>query len=196
MGQARRILVYGAAGSGKSTMAEIIGELTGIPVTSVDDICWSPGWVPMPKEQQIATFDRITRADAWILDSAYGSWRDLALERSDLVVALDYTRMTSLGRLLRRTARRMIDGQEVCNGNRETWRGVFARDSVVVWHFTSYRRKRAEMRAWAAAASGPPVIRLERPVDARAFAESRGVVARGRSRRLYLRSFSPRVWRH
>ena len=195
VGRAQRILVYGAAGSGKSKMAGILSELTGILATSVDDICWRPGWVPMSKEEQIATFDRITRADAWILDSAYGSWRDLALERADLVVALDYARMTSLARLLRRTARRLIDQQEVCNGNRETWRGVFARDSIVVWHFTSYRRKRAEIRAWAAASSGPPVIRLDRPVNARAFAESGVVVARTSSRRRSMRSLGPAVWR-
>ena len=84
-------------------------------------------------------------------DSAYGGWRQLADERADLVVALDYSRLTSLTRLLRRTATRIVDQQEICNGNHETWRTVFARGSLVVWHFTSFRRKRIEMRAWAAA---------------------------------------------
>lgn len=172
MGDARRILVYGATGSGKSTMAEILGRLTGVPMTSVDDICWNPGWVPMPEADQIAHFDALTRTDAWILDSGYGSWRHLAYERADLVVALDYPRLTSLARLLRRTAARVIDRQVVCNGNRESWRAVFARDSLVVWHFTSFRRKRTEMRTWEAAASGPPVIRLRRPRQGRAFIEA------------------------
>ena len=142
VGDARRILVYGATGSGKSTLAETLGGLTGIPATSVDDICWSPGWVQMPPDEQIAHFDGLTRTKTWLLDSAYGPWRDLAIERADLVVALDYPRLVSLGRLLRRTTARVIDRQEVCNGNRESWRAVFARDSLVVWHFTSFRRKR------------------------------------------------------
>jgi adenylate kinase family enzyme len=169
VGDAQRILVYGATGSGKSTLAQILGEAIGIPATSVDDICWSPGWVQMPPEEQIAHFDALTRTDAWVLDSAYGPWRHLAYERADLVVALDYPRLVSLGRLLRRTRARIFDGQEICNGNRESWRTVFARDSLVVWHFTSFRRKRAEMRAWEVAASGPPVIRLRRPAHGRAF---------------------------
>ena len=54
---AQRILVYGATGSGKSIMARRLSELTGIPWTSVDDICWSPGWVQMPQDEQVAHFD-------------------------------------------------------------------------------------------------------------------------------------------
>jgi adenylate kinase family enzyme len=177
VGDAQRILVYGATGSGKSTMARQLSELTGIPWTSVDDICWRPGWVPMPPDEQLAHFDALTRTDSWLLDSAYGVWRHLVHERADLVVALDFARLTSLARLLRRTTTRVIDQQEICNGNHESWRTVFARDSLVVWHFTSFRRKRTEMRGWAAAAAGPPVIRLRRPADARAFVDSGGVVA-------------------
>jgi adenylate kinase family enzyme len=150
-----------------------LGELTGIPMTSVDDICWNPGWVQMPRDEQIERFDGITRGEAWVLDAAYGHWRDLVIARADLVVALDYARATSLSRLLRRTTRRVIDGAEVCNGNRETFRGAaFSRDSVVVWHFTAFGNKRREMRAWEDAASGPPVIRLRRPRHARAFLEA------------------------
>lgn len=177
VGEAQRILVYGATGSGKSTMARRLSELTGIPWTSVDDICWQPDWVQMPQDEQLAHFDILTRTDSWILDSAYGAWRHLAHERADLVVALDYARLTSLTRLLRRTASRVLDQQEICNGNHESWRTVFARDSLVVWHFTSFRKKRREMRAWAAAASGPPVIRLRRPDHARSFVDAGGVVA-------------------
>jgi adenylate kinase family enzyme len=150
-------------------MAQLLGELTGLPVTSVDDICWSPGWVQMPAHEQITYFDALTRTDAWILDSAYGPWRDLAYERAELIVALDHPRLVSLLRLLRRTRARIVDRQAICNGNQESWRTVFARDSLVVWHFTSFRRKRDEMRRWEAVASGPPVIRLRGPADARAF---------------------------
>jgi adenylate kinase family enzyme len=171
VGDAKRILVYGATGSGKSTLANSLGRLTGIPVTSVDDICWSPGWVQMPPGDQIAHFDALTRTDAWILDSAYGPWRDIAYGRADLVVALDYPRLVSLIRLLRRTRARIVDRQEICNGNHESWRTVFARDSLVVWHVTSFRRKRSEMRTWAAAASGPPIVLLGRPHETATFLE-------------------------
>ena len=172
LGDAQRILVYGATGSGKSSMAGQVSELTGIPWTSVDDICWRPGWVPMPADEQLAHFDDLTQTRSWILDSAYGGWRHLVLERADLVVALDLPRLTSLTRLLRRTAARIFDQQEVCNGNTESWRSVFARDSLVVWHTTSFRRKRREMRSWEAAPSRPAVVLLQSPAQARSFLEA------------------------
>jgi len=172
VGDARRIVVYGATGSGKSTMARRLSELTGIPWTSVDDICWRPGWVSMPLDEQLAYFDALTQTGSWILDSAYGGWRHLAHERADLVVALDVGRLISLTRVVRRTVTRIIRRQEVCNGNHESWRTLFARDSLVVWHFTSFRRKRAEMRAWESETTGPPVIVLRSPAHARSFIEA------------------------
>jgi adenylate kinase family enzyme len=172
LGDAHRILVYGATGSGKSTMARELSELTGIPWTSVDDVCWRPGWVPMPLDEQLTHFEALTETDSWILDSAYGGWRHLAHERADLVVALDLARLTSLTRVIRRTATRIVYKEEVCNGNTESWRGLFARDSLVVWHSTSFLRKRTEMRAWETATSGPPVIRLRSPAHARSFIEA------------------------
>ncbi len=172
VGDARRILVYGATGSGKSTMARQLSELTGIPWTSVDDICWRPGWVPTPQAEQLAHFDALTATDTWILDAAYDAWRHLAYERADLVIAMDYPRLTSLSRVLRRTATRMRRREQICNGNYETWRRFFSRSSLVVWHFRSFGSKRAEIRQWAAAAAGPRVVLLRSPARARAFLEA------------------------
>ena len=172
VGDARRILVYGATGSGKSTMARQLSELTGIPWTSVDDICWRPGWVAMPPSEQLAHFAALTSEDSWILDAAYPAWRPLAVERADLVIAMDYPRLVSLTRVLRRTVTRMRRREEICNGNYESWGRFVSRDSLVVWHFTSFRSKRAEMRDWAAAAAGPRVVLLRSPARARAFLEA------------------------
>jgi adenylate kinase family enzyme len=172
VGDARRILVYGATGSGKSIMARALSDLTGIAWTSVDDICWRPGWVPTPKDEQLAHFDALTAGDSWILDAAYDAWRHLAYERADLVIAMDYPRTTSLSRVLRRTATRMIHREQICNGNYETWRRFFSRSSLVAWHFRSFGSKRAEMRQWAAAAGGPRVVLLRSPASARAFLEA------------------------
>ena len=40
-----RILIYGVTGSGKTTLAKQIGEITGLPWHSADDeIGWLPNW--------------------------------------------------------------------------------------------------------------------------------------------------------
>ena len=160
----RRLLVYGVTGSGKSTAAERIGAATGLPVHLVDELTWRPGWVAVPAEEQRDTFGRITATDAWVLDTAYSTGLDLALERCDLVVGLDYPRWLSLGRLLRRTAVRIVDRRPVCNGNVETVRNLFSRDSIIAWHFRSFARKRTRMRAWAASGDVPIVV-FRRPAD-------------------------------
>ena len=44
MAGARRILVYGVTGSGKTTLVRRIGLAAGLPWHSVDEIGWLPGW--------------------------------------------------------------------------------------------------------------------------------------------------------
>lgn len=161
----RRILIYGATGSGKSTAAARVAAATGLPVHLVDELTWLPGWVPVETEVQRETFADVTAAEAWILDTAYGTWLDVALHRCELVVGLDYPRWLSLGRLVRRTVSRIIDRTSICNGNVESLRMALSRDSIIVWHFKSFARKRARMRAWAAAAHGPPVLLFRQPSE-------------------------------
>lgn len=160
-----RVLFYGVTGSGKTTAARRLAEVTGLPLVDVDEVCWQPGWVQLPVEEQRRRFTEICAGDRWVLDTAYGVWTDVALARAELVVALDYPRRVSLARLVRRTASRIVHRTEVCNGNRETvWRALDD-DSIIRWHFRSFRSKRERIRAWAADPAMPPVVRLVRPRD-------------------------------
>jgi adenylate kinase family enzyme len=158
-----RILVYGVTGSGKTTLARQISERTGLPWHSVDDLTWQPGWVPVPDQEQRRRIAAICVGERWVLDTAYGKWLDLPLERAQLVVGLDYPRWLSLQRLIRRTAARAIDRQPVCNGNVESLRSPFSRDWIVYWHFRSYNRKRQRMRRWAASQSTPATLLFSSP---------------------------------
>ncbi|RYC07215.1 adenylate kinase [Nocardioides zhouii] len=159
----RRVLVYGVTGSGKSTAALALGERTGLPVTLVDELTWLPGWVPVEDSVQREVIGEIVAGECWVLDTAYGAHLDLVLPRVELVVGLDYPRWLSLARLVRRTASRVITKEPMCNGNVETLGKVFARDSIIVWHFQSFARKRARMRAWAASPDGPDVRLFRHP---------------------------------
>ncbi len=53
----------------------------------------------------------------------------------------------------------------VCAGNVETWRGAISSDSILRWHFRSFARKRARMRAWAAEPLLPATILLRSPAE-------------------------------
>ncbi len=144
-------MVYGVTGSGKTSLARQIGESTGLPWHSVDDeIGWLPGWTLRPPEEQRQRAEELCAGETWVLDTAYGAWLDVPLARVDLIVALDYPRWFSLQRLIRRTVSRAVTQQEMCNGNTETWRQVLSRESIIIWHFRSWARKRDRIRSWAA----------------------------------------------
>jgi adenylate kinase family enzyme len=164
-----RVLVYGVTGSGKSTAAVAIGARTGLPLTLVDELTWLPGWVPVDAAVQREMIGEVVAGERWVLDTAYGAHLDLVLPRTQLVVGLDYPRWLSLARLVRRTVSRVVTQEPMCNGNVETWRQVFARDSIIVWHFRSFARKRARMRAWAGSLDGPEVLLFRRPRELEAW---------------------------
>jgi len=158
---ARRILIYGVTGSGKTHLARRLSDVTGIPWHSVDDLTWEPHWQEVPADEQRRRISEICQGEEWILDTAYAKWKEIPLARAELIVALDYPRWLSLGRLLKRTVVRAIDGQPVCNGNRESFRLMFSRESIIVWHFKSFARKRGRIKEWMA--EELPVLRLGSP---------------------------------
>lgn len=171
----RRILVYGVTGSGKSTLAARIARQRGLPYHSVDDLTWEPGWVAVPDDVQRARIAAVCATDSWVLDSAYGIWKDIPLARADLVVGLDFPRRLSLSRLVRRTARRIVLRTEICNGNRERLRNLlWPADSIVVWHFRSFARKQRRMRAWHADPAMPPVVLLRSPAEVERWLSATG----------------------
>ena len=166
---ARRILIYGVTGSGKTTYAERLSAKTGIPWHSVDELTWEPNWTEVPLEIQRDRFEEICARDEWILDTAYAKWIDIPSGRVELIICLDYPRWVSLSRLLRRCTARVFDKNPVCNGNRETLRNTLSRNSIIGWHFKSFGRKRERMRNWEAQDEGPAILRFTSPSDADAW---------------------------
>lgn len=168
MFRAQRVLLYGVTGSGKTTLARTLGVATGLPWYSADDeIGWLPSWCERPTDEQRALAKAIADQPAWILDTAYGKWKDVVVPRAQLVVALDYPRRVSLRRLLQRTVSRILTREAVCSGNVESFRQALSRDSILLWHFRSFERKRRRIAEMYADPDGPRVIRLSSPEQTR-----------------------------
>lgn len=161
----KRILVYGVTGSGKSHAAYRISKVYDLPLVLADDLTWQPGWRQVEPEAQREIFTRLAAGDRWVFDSAYGIWRDAVVARVDLIVALDYPRWLSLSRLMARTVHRMVTRERVCNGNIESPRRIFNRDSIIRWHFQSFARKRRRIREWSSDPAGPSILTFRRPGD-------------------------------
>jgi adenylate kinase family enzyme len=168
-----RLMIYGVTGSGKTTLARRVSEHTGLPWYPVDDMTWEPGWVGVPADEQRRRIAAVCANEQWIIDHGYSSWLDVVMARVELIVALDYPRWLSLGRLLRRTLLRNLDRRPICNGNTESFRQTFSRNSIIVWHFQSFAKKRDRVRAWAAdPPDGVQIVRLTSPAATRRWLRS------------------------
>lgn len=169
-------MLYGVTGSGKTTAAARISAATGIACTCVDDLTWEAGWVQVCEEEQRRRIEEVCARDSWLLDSAYGAWLDVVLARVELIVALDYPRWLSLGRLLRRTVGRALDKRPVCNGNTESVRQMLGAQSIIRWHFRSFTGKRERIAAWAVTPprEGTRVLRFRSPRELDAWVRTLG----------------------
>ena len=66
-----------APGSGKSTVARKLGDITGLPVIHIDKIHWQPGWVERPEAERYELIATPSRTDQWIFDGNYSSTFEL-----------------------------------------------------------------------------------------------------------------------
>jgi adenylate kinase family enzyme len=135
----RRVVVVGPGAAGKSTLARALGEVTGIPVTELDQLFWRPGPTATPKEEWAAVQAELVARPAWILDGDLGPYDVIGvrLRAADTVVFLDF----SLARCAWRAGRRSRE-------NADFWR----------WLLTYRRRSRPALLA--AIAEHAPTARV------------------------------------
>src|SRR5215470_9991697 len=78
--QAKRIVILGPCGAGKSTLARRIGERLDLPVVHLDTLNWNPGWVQTDVTKFREQVAEAVKGDAWVMDGNYtGSHLDLRL---------------------------------------------------------------------------------------------------------------------
>jgi adenylate kinase family enzyme len=116
----KRIAVAGIAGAGKSTTAQRLSELVGVPYYELDGFLEGPGWTVLADyKERIA---EVLATDSWVTDSIFypPGIDELLLSRADTVVWLDLPRGLIMRRLVRRTLRRGLPPRPVLvNGNTE-----------------------------------------------------------------------------
>ena len=167
----RIAITASASGSGKSTLARELARRLDVPYVELDALHHGPDWAQATAEELSARVEPVVAQDAWVIDGHYlGKLGTLVLDRADTVVWLDLPPRVWLPRLLRRTVRRLLRGEELWNGNRESLRGALVgRDALMPFAIRTYAARRRELPATLAPY---PLVHLRTPAEVDAFLAS------------------------
>ncbi len=164
--RARRVMIIGGSGSGKSTTARAIGEKLGLPVFHMDrEVHWLPGWVERDKAEKTPIVEAIVAREEWVFEGGHSSTYPQRLARADLLVWTDAPFWLRLWRVtwrcLRDWGKTRPDMAEGCPEH--------PRQLPEFWRFLRVNRRRIDERLAAtfAAADLPKVhLRSFREIDA------------------------------
>ena len=85
----KKVIIIGCPGSGKSTFARGLAEMTGLPLFHLDMLYWNADKTTVPKEVFRARLKEILAKDEWIIDGNYASTMEWRMEACDTVFFLD-----------------------------------------------------------------------------------------------------------
>lgn len=95
-------MIIGQPGSGKSSLAQALGRVTGLPVVHVDQLHWQSGWV----ERSDAETTRLCRAaearSEWVLEGGHSATWPSRVARADILIVLERPVGLRLWRIVRR----------------------------------------------------------------------------------------------
>jgi adenylate kinase family enzyme len=160
---ARRILIKGGSGAGKTTLGRQLAEQLAVPFIELDALHHGPGWVPASAEQLSAQVcAALDDQRGWVVDGNYdGKLQNLVIDRAELILWLDLPLSTKLRRLIKRSARRWLLKERLWNGNREHLQNWFCGwDSLFPYAIRSHFHQR---RNWPTQLPLHKLTRLRNP---------------------------------
>ena len=143
-----RFVVVGCSSSGKSTLSHKICDMyPHLKRIELDYLSWTPGWHCREKDEFTSLLAAsIRQSDGkWVIDGNYfNSAQDIVWSKAEVVIWLDYDFWEVLYRGCKRTVTRIIHKQSVCNGNVETWWGLFRdpNQGIPCWIWRSHQKVR------------------------------------------------------
>lgn len=165
----KRVLIAGASGAGKSTMARRLGAVLDLPYVEIDGLYHGPDW--QPRASFVGDVERLAASERWVTEWQYGAVRDRLAARAELMVWLDYPRWRVMERVTRRTLRRRLLATELWNGNREPPLHTFFSDPdhIVRWAWRTHGKYEGLVSRAVEQRPELRVLRFRRPAEAEAW---------------------------
>ena len=105
----KRVVIIGPGASGKSTLARLLGEITGLRVIELDKVFWQPRLAETPGHQWVALQQKLVAENEWIMDGDLGPYDaiEVRLRAADTVIFLDFSLVRCAWRAIRRSHERI-----------------------------------------------------------------------------------------
>jgi adenylate kinase family enzyme len=100
---AKRILVLGPCGSGKTCLTRELSRILDLPAVHLDARFWQPGWISTPQPEWRRTVSSLVREKSWIMDGTYESTLDLRIPAAEAIIMLNRPRWLCLWGVVRRS---------------------------------------------------------------------------------------------
>ena len=100
---AKRILVLGPCGSGKTCLTLELSRILDLPAVHLDARFWRPGWISTPQPEWRRMVSSLIEQDTWIMDGTYESTLDLRIPAAEAIIMVDRPRWSCLWGVVRRS---------------------------------------------------------------------------------------------
>lgn len=136
----RKILIIGSCGAGKSALAQEISRRLSLPLISLDQQYWRPGWVRTPRDEWRAKVAELVSGESWIIEGNYQSTFDLRFPACDTVIWLDFNRFLCFWRAIkRRILKNRADKLDACDEKID-----FKLVKWILWDYPGQGQKRIQ----------------------------------------------------
>lgn len=85
----KKIIIIGCSGSGKSTFARSLAQITNLPLYYLDMLYWREDCSHISREEFICKQKEIFKTDKWIIDGNFRNTLELRIKESEVIYFFD-----------------------------------------------------------------------------------------------------------